>query len=254
MKLTANGRRRLQILTTILLIATIIAIIFTLAAWIVSEPGSFEPLNVLFFAVLSGLTAVSAWLGRAENVAPPESSTVAEAETIPLGPLRRQIADSFDLDELRTLCLDMGIRYDDLSGDTISAKTASLVATMQRRGQLGQLTAVLQRERPHVTWFLPAQLEQQYGLRRNVHAAWIDGVLKQSVTDEIALELRLTYQPQALPRKTLYVPGQIDRPVEKDVPGLFAEFGSLLILGEPGSGKTMTLLPISRKFAGCGRG
>lgn len=60
MKLTANGRRRLQTLTTILLVATIIAIIFTLVAWIVSEPGSFEPLNVLFFAVLSLLTAVSA--------------------------------------------------------------------------------------------------------------------------------------------------------------------------------------------------
>lgn len=248
MKLTANGRRRLQLLTTILLVVTIVAIIYTLVAWIVSEPGSFEPLNVLFFAVLSGLTAVSAWLGRADNVAPPESSMVAEAETIPLGPLRQQIADSFDLDELRTLCLDMGIRYDDLSGDTISVKTASLVATMQRRGQLAKLTAVLQRERPHITWFVPAQLEQQYGLRRNVRAAWIDGVLKQSVTDEIALELKLTCQPQALARKTFYVPGQVDRPVEKDVPALFAEFGSLLILGEPGSGKTMTLLQLAERL------
>ncbi len=248
MKLTANGRRRLQLLTTILLVVTIVAIIYTLVAWILSEPGSFEPLNVLFFAVMSLLTAVSAWLGRAEHVAPPESSTVAEAETIPLGPLRQQIVDCFDLDELRTLCLDIGILYDDLDGGTISAKTASLLAYMQRRGQLGKLTAVLQRERPHVTWFLPAQLEQQYGLRRNVRAAWIDGVLKQSVTEEIALELKLTYQPQALARQTLYVLGQVDRPVEKEVPTLFAESGSLLILGEPGSGKTMTLLQLAERL------
>lgn len=167
---------------------------------------------------------------------------------MPLGPLRRQMVDCFDLNELRTLCLDMGIRYDDLSGDTISTKTASLVAIMQRRGQLAKLTAVLQHERPHITWFVPAQLEQQYGLRRNVRAAWIDGVLKQSVTAEIALELKLTYQPQALVRKTLYVPGQVDRPVEKDVPTLFAESGSLLILGEPGSGKTLTLLQLAESL------
>lgn len=249
MKLTANGRRRLQLLTTILLVVTIVAIIYTLVAWIVSEPGSFEPLNVLFFAVLSGLTAVSAWLGRADNVAPPESNAVAEAETVPLGILRQKIADSFDLNELRTLCLDIGINYESFNGGgTIEGKSASLLAYMQRRNQLPQLMAALEKERPDVIWPMPAQLQSRYGLIQNVRTSWIDGVLKQSVTDEIALELKLTYQPQALVRTTLYVPGQVERPVEKDVPTLFAESGSLLILGEPGSGKTLTLLQLAESL------
>ncbi len=244
-QLTPKTRQRLQTTTYILLGLTVLAIIGTLIAWVLSEPGSFEPLNVLAFTILSLLTAFSAWLSRAQHVALPPDVAAADEETLALGPLRRQIADYFDLDEVRTLCLDLGIRYEDLSGDTITGKSISLVAAMQRRGQLPRLMAVLQGERPHVRWLMPAQLEQQYGLRRNVRAAWIAGVLHQSVTDEIALELKLTYQPQTLTRKVTYVPGQAARPVERSVPDLFAEFGSLLILGEPGSGKTMTMLQLA---------
>lgn len=238
----------MQLLTAFFLVLTVLAIIFTLVAWILSEPGSFEPLTVLFFAVFSVLTAVSVWLGRADHVAPPESSHIAEAETIPLGYLRQLITDSFDLNELRTLCLDIGIRYDSLGGDTIEDKTTYLVAYMQRRNQLPQLMDALRRERPHVPWPVPAQLQNRYSLIQNVRSVWIDGVLKHSVTDEIALELKLTYQPQALARKVFYVPGQVDRPVDQDMPTLFAESGSLLILGEPGSGKTMTLLQLAESL------
>lgn len=248
MKLTPTWRNRLRNLTTIFLVLTVVAIIYTLIQWILSEPGSFEPLNVLFFAVFSVASAISAWLSRPDNVQPPASSEIAVQETLPLGPLRQKITDQFSLDELRVLCLDLGIRYDNLAGDTISTKSASLLAYADRRGQLDQLIVSLKRERPSETWPLPNNLEQQFALRRNVRATWIDGVLKQSVTEEIALELNLTIQPHALTRKVIYVPGQEEIPIKKDLLTLFDEYGSLLILGEPGGGKTMTLLQLAEKL------
>ncbi|MAT99471.1 MAG: hypothetical protein CL608_20205 [Anaerolineaceae bacterium] len=248
MKLTPAWRNRLRNLTTIFLVLTVVAIIYTLVQWIRSEPGSFEPLNVLFFAVFSVASAISAWLSRPNNVQPPASSEIALAETPAFGPLRRQITNLFSLEELRVLCLDVGVRYDALSGDTIDTKAASLLAYAERRGQLNKLMAALQQERPHVKWPIPNTLQNFYNLRRNVQATWIDGVLKQSVTDEIALELNLTLEPHALTRKVAYVPGQAVKPVEKEVPQLFTDFGSLLILGEPGSGKTMTLLQLAESL------
>lgn len=245
MKLTPAWRNRLRNLTTIFLVLTIAAIIYTFVLWIRSEPGSFEPLNALFFAIFPFLSALSAWLTRPDNVQPPASSEIAVEETPALGPLRQQITSLFNLDEIRVLCLDLGMNYDDLSGSTISTKAASMIAYADRRGQLDQLMVALQRERPSANWPLPNTLQRHYTLRRNVRATWIKGVLKQSVTDEIALELKLTLQPHTLTRKVMYVPGQDGALVEKDIPTLFAEYGSLLILGEPGSGKTMTLLQLA---------
>jgi hypothetical protein len=221
MRLTPAWRNRLRNLTTIFLVLTVVAIIYTLIQWIRSEPGSFEPLNVLFFAVFSVASAISAWLSRPDNVQPPASSEIALAETPAFGPLRQQITDLFSLEELRVLCLDIGIRYDDLSGETLSGKAASLLAYADRRGQLIRLINLLQKGRPRAVWPLPSVLEMQHSLRRNVRATWIDGVLKQSVTDEIVLVLRLNLQPYVLTRKLMYVPGQEDAKTDKNVSTLF---------------------------------
>ncbi|MCP4361260.1 MAG: hypothetical protein GY796_24895, partial [Chloroflexi bacterium] len=104
LQVSQTGRQRLQFLTFILIVLAVAAILVTLVQWWLVE-RSLEPLNVLFFAALSLLTAFLAWLSRADNVALPESIAVAEDETVSLAPLRRQIADSFTLDELRALCL-----------------------------------------------------------------------------------------------------------------------------------------------------
>ncbi len=245
MKLTPAWRNRLKVLTSIFMVLTVIAIIYTLVQWILSDPGNFEPLNALSFAIFPIVSALSAWLSRPDNVQPPASSKIALAETPALEPLRQQITALFSLDDLRVLCLDIGIRYDELSGDTINKKTASLLAYTERRGQLPQLMALLAEADVNIEWHQPDYLEKLYDLRRNVHATWISGVLKQSITDEIALELKLIYQPQILTRKVQYIPGQNQRIVEKDVDILFSEYGSLLILGEPGSGKTMYLLRLA---------
>ena len=40
--------------------------------------------------------------------------------------LRQQLSYCFNLEELQTLCFDMSIKYEDLPGDTISAKAWDL--------------------------------------------------------------------------------------------------------------------------------
>ena len=98
MKLTPDWRNRLRNLTTIFLVLTVVAIIYTLIQWIRSEPGSFEPLNALFFAIFPVLSALSAWLTRPANVQPPANSEIALQETLALGPLRQQITNLFSLE------------------------------------------------------------------------------------------------------------------------------------------------------------
>lgn len=87
-------------------------------------------------------------------------------------------------------------------------------------------------------------------LLENVRSTWIDGVLNQSLQHELALEQEATAVVQPVPL-TLHVPGQIDRelPPDMSIRQLFEASGrSLLILGAPGSGKTITLLQLTREL------
>ncbi|HEX6387722.1 MAG TPA: NACHT domain-containing protein [Anaerolineae bacterium] len=161
-------------ITLVLIALTIATVIYTLIQWIRSEPGSFEPLNVLAATILSALTAVSAWLGRQSD----------KTETAPQTPIARHL-----------------------------------------------------RNRENVL--------------RNIYATWIEGFLHQSLSHAIALELNLTYEPEAVARKVLQVSGQASRliPVERPIREVFEAHGrSLLIQGDPGSGKTITLLQLGESL------
>jgi hypothetical protein len=70
-----------------------------------------------------------------------------------LGVLRAQIAAQFNLDELKTLCADTGIvHYEDLPGDTLTAKTRELIKYCHRYGRLKQLLNYCQDERANLSW------------------------------------------------------------------------------------------------------
>jgi GTPase SAR1 family protein len=106
--------------------------------------------------------------------------------------------------------------------------------------------------------FFQGDTEQQraYRNRQNmlqlVWNTWIEGVLKQSLHHEVLIELGMETRPNALERPwdlARQIPDREPRPIE---PGttmldLFDQAtGSLLILGEPGSGKTTMLLELCR--------
>jgi Effector-associated domain 7/TIR domain len=66
--------------------------------------------------------------------------------------LRQNLVDSFSDTELRDLCFDLGIDYEDLPGQGKAAKARELVAYCERRGLTTELIKKCSELRPHVSW------------------------------------------------------------------------------------------------------
>ena len=62
------------------------------------------------------------------------------------------LAKHFSDGELRTLCFDLGVDYDDLPGSGKADKARDLVAYMERRMRLADLLRVARQSRPNVLW------------------------------------------------------------------------------------------------------
>ena len=60
------------------------------------------------------------------------------------------VTQGFNLDELKSLCFDLGIAFDNLAGETLDAKARELVAYHQRRGELSRLLSVIRARRPNL--------------------------------------------------------------------------------------------------------
>jgi DNA polymerase III delta prime subunit len=91
-------------------------------------------------------------------------------------------------------------------------------------------------------------------LLESVRRTWIEGVLERSVHDAARLELGREARADAVAHPWASVLERPDRtaralPPEKAIGGIYDEVGSaLLILGLPGSGKTITLLELAREL------
>jgi formylglycine-generating enzyme required for sulfatase activity len=62
--------------------------------------------------------------------------------------LRELITACFDEEELRTLCFDLEVDYDDLRGEGRAGKARELVVYFERRGRISELVAYCRRVRP----------------------------------------------------------------------------------------------------------
>ena len=66
--------------------------------------------------------------------------------------LRRALVECFSEGELRTLCFDLGVDYDGLTGDGKTDKARELVAHFWRRGHMITLLQVVESLRPDTRW------------------------------------------------------------------------------------------------------
>ena len=96
-------------------------------------------------------------------------------------------------------------------------------------------------------------------LLRKVRQYWIDGVLDKSLFQAILIDLGIQRMQDAVQSPWDETPwtGQLERPgaesqpltAQQTIAGVFEEEGgSLLILGEPGSGKTISMLQLARNL------
>jgi hypothetical protein len=67
------------------------------------------------------------------------------------GELRKNLIVYFNKDELRTLCFDLGIEYENLP-DSLDGMTRELVRLCERRGLIPKLVGTVQELRPAVLW------------------------------------------------------------------------------------------------------
>jgi hypothetical protein len=111
-----------------------------------------EKISLLVLALLS----VS---GDGDNARGDNIQTMSH--TLPPGRrarLRQLLTNHFDKSELRTLCFDLGIEYDDLPGTSRADKAIEFIKHLERRQRIHELVAMGTQMRPDVPWKdFPAQ-------------------------------------------------------------------------------------------------
>ncbi len=81
-----------------------------------------------------------------------QSPIESSSESVNKPLLRQLIANHFDLEEIKMLCFDLNVDYENLTGDNKAGKTMSLVLYFNRRDNLFGLIQKLREERPRVDW------------------------------------------------------------------------------------------------------
>ena len=98
-----------------------------------------------------------------------------------LAKLRSFIVDHYSLAEFRTLCFELGVRYDVLVGEGLADKVRELLLHLGRRGHLGDLLAILQNNRPSP--FTQADFNKDPAVLVGEMSQAPGGEHKQTITD-----------------------------------------------------------------------
>jgi ABC-type Fe3+/spermidine/putrescine transport system ATPase subunit len=72
--------------------------------------------------------------------------------TTDLSALRDHIYKHFDIVELQSLCFDLGVDFEELSGERKSENIVALILLLERRERLPELLTLLAEKRPTVPW------------------------------------------------------------------------------------------------------
>jgi len=105
-----------------------------------------------------------------------------------LSTLHKQIDQYFSFSEVRTLCFELGVDYENIPGDIRSAFIRNLIVSLAKKNRLQELIDQVRQERPHVNWQnvpvdfqLPESVAQE-DIRQVIHYNVYQGDVDQSVT------------------------------------------------------------------------
>ena len=144
--------------------------------------------------------------------------------------LRGLLVRHFDVEELRTLCDDLGIAHDDLGAEGRTAMARELIAYLERRGRLPELIGLCRERRPHVDWpqaGSPAEAERPAHDDPAIVARYLEAVRALCCYAEIRPYRQLSELRGAPPRLELlgeegqagiYVPLRFDLHLSRKAP------------------------------------
>lgn len=177
--------------------------------------------------------------------------------------LLKMLTTNFSTEELNTIAFSLGVDWDDLPGNERKSKGRELITYLERNGRLNDLRAQLggtssdnsiSNRRRQVRRFKSRELEIRRVMMHKIRNHWIEGVLEKSLYGAVMLELGLDEAQNAVERpwqmRLEYAnSSKRDLPSSEQIGSVFDQLdGQMLILGEPGSGKTTTLLQLAREL------
>lgn len=181
--------------------------------------------------------------------------------------LRRQIARAFNDSELRDLCFDLEIDYDDLPGEGKSARVRELLRFCMDHARLADLLAYCREQRPSIAWPDAGQVDRRdltdstRPASGGLLIARVGAQLAQERADALGGAARLDLGLSARPDLTLRAGPRPERsaaprplPPGRSIGQVFDDAGDLLlILGAPGSGKSTLLGQLAEELLGRAR-
>ena len=164
--------------------------------------------------------------------------------------LRHLLTQHFDLEELRQLSFDIDINYEELRGETLTAKAQALVEYSLRHNKLTDLVAQCRQLRPTAAWpdMRPAASDSPFTTYFHQTIANLSAPRYQLDQRFVCLTLLLDQGAEA--QGIRFVPDS-QRGKYDSLSTLLADIDerALVLLGRPGSGKTTLLRRLQLEIA-----
>jgi len=118
--------------------------------------------------------------------------------------LHQSLANHFSEEDLKTLCFDLSVDYENMPAQGKAGKARELVLHLYRAGRISELVAQCRSLRPNADWdYTPKTVafslgdtgdRNRWAMLQLVHTFWVKGVLEQSLHGAavIALDIYFT--------------------------------------------------------------